>query len=73
MNKRLEHAVARVMALPEAQQGEIAELLIGVLDQDSLEIELAPEQLAEIEQALQESEPYASDADVHAVFDRLAK
>ena len=57
MNKRLEEAVARVMALPDAQQGEIADLLIDVLEQDSLDIQLTPEQVAEIEQALHESVP----------------
>jgi hypothetical protein len=37
--------------------------LIDVLDQDSLDIRLTPEQVAEIEQALHEDEPYASDAE----------
>jgi len=68
---QLEEAVARVMALPDAQQGEIAELLIDVLEQDSLDIQLTPEQVAEIEQALHENDPYASDAEVRAVFDRV--
>ena len=73
MNKRLEEAAARVMALPDAQQGEIADLLIDVLEQDSLDIQLTPEQVAEIEQALHESDPYASDAEVRAAFDRLTR
>jgi hypothetical protein len=73
MNKRLEDAVARIKALPDDQQAEIAELLIDVLEQDSLDIQLTPEQITEIEQALRESEPYASDAEVRAVFERLTK
>jgi hypothetical protein len=47
--------------------------LIDVLEQDSLDIQLTPEQVAEIEQALHESDPYASDAEVRAVFDRLTR
>jgi hypothetical protein len=70
---RLKEVVARVTALPDAQQGEIAELPVDVLDQDSLDIQLTPEQVAEIEKALHEDEPYASDANVRAVFDYLTR
>jgi hypothetical protein len=73
MNKRLDEALTRVKALPDEQQGEIAELLFDLLEQDRLDIRLTPEQIAEIERGLADSEPYASDAEVRAVFQRLTK
>jgi putative addiction module component (TIGR02574 family) len=73
MNKRLDAALTRVRALPDAQQTEIAELLFDVLDQDSLDIQLTPEQKAEIERGLADSEPCVSDAEVQAVFQRPTK
>jgi hypothetical protein len=73
MNKRLDEAVARVKALPDEQQGEIAEILFDFLEQDNLDIQLTPEQIAEIERSLADSEPYASDTEVQAVFQRLTK
>jgi hypothetical protein len=73
MNKRLDEAVARVKALPDEQQREIAEILFDFLEQDKLDIQLTPEQIAEIERSLADSEPYASDTEVQAVFQRLTK
>jgi hypothetical protein len=73
MNKRLDEAVARVKALPDEQQGEIAEILFDVLEQDEAGVRLSPEQITEIERALDDREPYASDAEVRAVFQRLTK
>lgn len=73
MNKRLDEALTRVKALPDEQQGEIAELLFDLLEQDQLDIRLTPEQIAEIERGLADSEPYASDTEVRAVFQRLTK
>jgi hypothetical protein len=73
MNKRLDEAVARVKALPDEQQREIAEILFDFLEQDNLDIQLTPEQIAEIERSLADSEPYASDTEVQAVFQRLTK
>lgn len=73
MNKRLDEALTRVKALPDEQQGEVAEILFDFLEQDRLDIHLTPEQIAEIERGLADSEPYASDAEVRAVFQRLTK
>jgi hypothetical protein len=73
MNKRLDEALTRVKSLPEEQQSEVAELLFDFLDRGNLDIHLTPEQLAEIERGLADSEPYASDAEVRAVFQRLTK
>jgi len=73
MNKRLDEALSRVKALPDDRQGEVAEILFDFLEQDGLDIHLTPEQIAEIERGLADSEPYASDAEVRAVFQRLTK
>jgi hypothetical protein len=73
MNKRLDEALTRVKALPDEQQGEVAEILFDFLEQDRLDIHLTPEQIAEIERGLADGEPYASDAEVRAVFQRLTK
>jgi hypothetical protein len=73
MNKRLDEALSRVKALPYDRQGEVAEILFDFLEQDGLDIHLTPEQIAEIERGLADSEPYASDAEVRAVFQRLTK
>jgi len=73
MNKRLDEALARVKALPDEEQGEIAEMLLDLLEQDGLDVRLTPEQIAEIERGLADDEPYASDEEVRAVFQRLTK
>ena len=73
MNKRLDEVLIRLKALPDEQQGEIAEFLFDVLDQDGPDIHLTPEQISEIERSLADSEPYASDAEVRAVFQRPTK
>jgi hypothetical protein len=73
MNKRLDAALTRVRALPDAQQTEIADLLLDVLDQGNLDIQFTPEQIAEIERGLADCERYASDAEVQAVFQRPTK
>ena len=73
MNKRLDEAILRLKALPEDEQGEIADLLIDVLDRRNEDIIFSPEQIAEIERALSDDEHYASEEDVRAVIDRLTK
>ena len=73
MNKRLDEAITRLKALPEDQQGEIADLLIDVLDRGAEDIVFSAEQIAEIERALSDDEPYASEEEVRAVLDRLTK
>ena len=71
MNKRLDEVLTRVKALPEEQQSQIADLLSDYLDQG--EIHLTTEQIAEIESRLSDDEPFASDEEVRATFDRLTK
>jgi hypothetical protein len=71
MNKRLEEAVARVKALPDDRQQEAALILFDFLHQENSDVDLTPEQIAEIERAMSDEEPYATDDEVRTVFARL--
>jgi hypothetical protein len=73
MNKHLDDAIIRVKTLPAERQREVAELLLGYLDQQSEDIRLTPEQIAEIERRLSDDEPYATDEEVRSTFARLTK
>lgn len=73
MNKHLDEAITRLKSLPEERQREAADLLFDFIDQASSDVFLTPDQVAEIERRLSESEPYASDEEVRATFDRLTK
>ena len=68
MNKRLVEVLTRVRSLPDEQQGEIADLLLYFFNDE--DVYLTPEQIGEIERALSDDEPYASEAEVRAVFQR---
>jgi hypothetical protein len=68
MNKQLSEAIARLTELPEDQQQAAADLLFGFLDGD--DIELTPEQLAEIERRLAIDE-IATEEEVSAFFRRM--
>jgi hypothetical protein len=68
--KRLDEAIARLKALPDDRQREIADLLIDVLDHEADDIILTPGQYAEIEQRL-ESDDVATDDEVKAFFERM--
>jgi hypothetical protein len=72
MNKRLDDAISRLKSLPDDRQVEAAELLLNFLD-DGSDVHLTPEQIAEIERRLGDDEPYATEAEVEATFDRLTK
>jgi len=73
MNKRLDEAITRLKTLPDQQQGEIADLLIDVLDREAEGISFSPQQIAEIERALSDEEPYATEEEARALIDRLSK
>jgi hypothetical protein len=73
MNKHLDDAITQVKTLPAERQREVAELLLGYLDQQSEDIRLTPEQIAEIERRLSDDEPYATDEEVRSTFARLTK
>jgi len=73
VNKHLDEAIARVKALPDDRQREAAELLFEFIGNEHPDTYLTPEQIAEIERCMSDDEPYASDEEVRAVFDRLTK
>ena len=73
MNKRLDDVILRLKSLPEERQVEAADLLLNFLDDDVSHVSLTPEQIAEIERRLSDDEPFASEAEVRATFDRLTK
>ena len=73
MNKRLEEAVAQVKALPEKRQQEAAEVLFQFLDAQNSDLYLTPEQIAEIERAMSDQEPYATDDEVRSFFARMKR
>ena len=73
MNKHLDDAITRLKSLSEERQREAADLLFDFLDQAASDIYLTPDQVAEIKRRLTDEEPYASDAEVRATFDRLTR
>ena len=72
MNKRLDEALTRLRELPEERQQEAAELLLEFLDYDGEEIELTPEQISEIEDALADDR-IATEEEVEAFFAQFRK
>jgi Mg2+ and Co2+ transporter CorA len=72
MIKQLDEAIGRLRKLPEERQQAAAVLLLDFLDHDAEDIELTPEQIAEIEAALADDER-ATDEEVEAFFARLRK
>jgi hypothetical protein len=71
MNRRLEEAIAQVEALPDDRQSEAAEVLFAFLDAQAGDIQLTPEQIAEIERRMSDEEPFATDEEVRSTFARL--
>jgi hypothetical protein len=69
MNKRLDEAITRLKALPEERQQAAALLLLDFLNHDEEDIELSPEQIAEIERRLAEDD-VATEDEVRRFFDR---
>jgi hypothetical protein len=69
MNKHLDEAIARLKALPEERQQAAALLLLDFLNHDEEDIELSPEQIAEIERRLAEDD-VATEDEVRGFFDR---
>ena len=73
MNKRLNDVISRLQSLPDERQVEAADLLLDFLDDDASSVRLTTEQIAEIERRLGNDEPFASEAEVRATFDRLTR
>ena len=74
MNPRLEEVIEQVKALPDERQQEVAQMLLAFLDiEQNPDLYLSPEQIAEIERCMSDDEPFATDEEVKAVFERLTK
>jgi hypothetical protein len=69
MNKQLSEAIARLNELSDERQEAAAAWLFEFLDRAD-EVELTPEQLAEIDRRL-ENEDNATDEEVRAFFERM--
>ncbi len=69
MNKQLNEAITRLKALPEERQQAAALLLLDFLNHDEEDIELSPEQIAEIERRLAEDD-VATEDEVRGFFNR---
>jgi len=70
MNKRLSEAISRLDELPDDRQQAAAVLLLDFLDNEDAEIELTPEQLAELDRRLDNND-FASEEETEALFARL--
>jgi len=70
MNKRLSEAISRLGELPDERQQAAAVLLLDFLDNEDAQIELTPEQLAELDRRLDDDD-FASDEEAEAIFARL--
>jgi hypothetical protein len=73
VNKQLDEAITRVRTLPDEQQREAAQILLEFLDLQNSDIQLTPEQVAEIERRLNDDEPYATSDEVRDLYARLTK
>ena len=73
MMKLLEEAVAKVRALPEADQDIAAEFLLGFADPEAQHLHLSPEQIQEVELAKEEARQgkFASDTKMNALWRRF--
>jgi hypothetical protein len=73
MNRQLEEVLEQVRALPDERQQEVAQVLLAFLDQQSSDLYLSLEQIAEIKRRAADDGPDAADEEVRAVFARLMK
>jgi toxin ParE1/3/4 len=73
MNQQLQEVWGQVSALPDDRQREVAQVLVAFLDQHNLDLYLPPEHIADVRRLATEDGPYATDAEVRAVFARLSK
>jgi hypothetical protein len=70
MNKRLSEAISRVRELPDERQQAAAVLLLDFLNNECAEIQLTPEQVAELDRRLDQDD-FASDEEVQSFFARF--
>jgi hypothetical protein len=71
MNKQLDEVISRLKTLSMERQQQAAVLLLDFLERKDEHVCLSPEQIAEIERALSDDEPFATEDEVRATFERL--
>lgn len=74
MTKKLDEAIGKVRKLPSKRQDDAAELLLTLVEQESLpRYELTAAQILEVKAALARADAgeFASDTDVEAVLAKL--
>lgn len=67
---RLAEAMARLSELPPKRQDEIARMVLDLLEGEKQSLRLSLEQQAEVEAAMKEDGPYASDEEMAAFFSK---
>jgi len=75
MTKLLEKALAIVRGLPPAEQDEIAQAMLSLADREAEAEEIDPTHLPDVLESLAQARrrEFATDAEVEALFDRLAQ
>jgi plasmid stability protein len=70
---QLEQVLEQVRTLPDDRRQEVAQVLLAYLNEESSDIRLSPEQIAEIERCMSDDEPFASEEEAREVFAHLTK
>jgi predicted transcriptional regulator len=73
MTKLLDEAIAKLKALPEQDQDRIADLLLELAAADGADHELTPEQIREVEIAMEQAArgEFASDEEMAEIWRRF--
>jgi len=73
MTKLLDQAVAEVRKLSDSEQDRVASLLLSLIDRDADDVQLTPEQMAEVELARREAREglFASDQEMTDLWRRF--
>ena len=68
MTKILEQAIEQVKRLPANRQDEVGEILLSIIEQDASNVQLSPEQEAEVRRRMAKPRVYASPEEMKAFF-----
>jgi hypothetical protein len=72
MNKQLSEAITKLGELPEDRQEQAALLLFDFIEQEESDVQLTPEQIAQIRRR-EDEDDVATDEEVKAFFARFEK
>lgn len=71
MTKLLDKAIEEVRKLPANRQDEAADILLFLAAQETADLQLSPDQEAEVERRMESEPRYLSDVEAAALFKRL--